>query len=177
MPSALTIIASVAMKGWRPSLDDERAVDRAEHQREARRHQENRQDPEFRRNLRDSERGDGGAGRKAEKRRECDGRARGPARSRGAARPRRRGRAQGLGTRTAREKPTAKPMAIVAAGTPMIEAGVHPGLVRSIAQTIVEQPMTEPTDRSMPPSRMTMVIPVATRPVIETCRSTSVRFW
>ena len=66
-------------------------------------------------------------------------------------------------------------MAIVAAGTPMIAAGVHPGLVRSIAQMIVEQPITEPTDRSMPPSRMTMVIPVATRPVIETCRSTSVR--
>ncbi len=37
--------------------------------------------------------------------------------------------------------------------------------------------MTEPTDRSMPPRSMTMVIPVATRPVIETCRSTSVKFW
>ena len=69
MPSALTIIASVAMKGWRPSLDDEGAVDRSEHQRKARRHQENRQDAEFRRNLRGGERGDRGAGREAEKRR------------------------------------------------------------------------------------------------------------
>ena len=59
-------------------------------------------------------------------------------------------------------------MEIVAAGTPMIAAGVHPGLVRSIAQMTDEQPITEPTDRSMPPSRMTMVIPVATRPVIDT---------
>ena len=57
----------------------------------------------------------------------------------------------------------------------MTAAGVHPGRVRSIAQMIVEQPMTDPTDRSMPPRRMTIVMPVATRPVIETCRSTSVR--
>ena len=59
----------------------------------------------------------------------------------------------------------------------MIAAGVQPVLVSSIAQMTEEQPMTDPTDRSMPPSRMTIVIPVATRPVIDTCRSTSVRFW
>ena len=74
-------------------------------------------------------------------------------------------------------KAAAKPVATAAAGTLMIAAAVHPGLVRSIAQMTVEHPMTEPTDRSMPPSRMTMVMPVATRPVIETCRKTSVRFW
>ncbi len=59
----------------------------------------------------------------------------------------------------------------------MMAAGVHPGVVRSIAQMTDEHPMTDPTDRSMPPRRMTMVIPVATRPVIDTCRNTSVRFW
>jgi hypothetical protein len=74
------------------------------------------------------------------------------------------------------KKPTASATAIVAKGTPMTAAGVHPGRVRSIAQMTEEQPITEPTERSMPPSRMTMVIPVATRPVIDTCRSTSVRF-
>ena len=37
-----------------------------------------------------------------------------------------------------------------------------------MAQMIVEKPMTEPTDKSMPPSRMTRVMPVATRPVIDT---------
>ena len=35
--------------------------------------------------------------------------------------------------------------------------------------------MTDPTDKSMPPSRMTSVMPVATRPVIDTWRRTSVR--
>ena len=44
-----------------------------------------------------------------------------------------------------------------------------------MAQMIVEKPITEPTDRSMPPSRMTRVMPVATRPVIDTWRRTSVR--
>ena len=44
-----------------------------------------------------------------------------------------------------------------------------------MAQMIVEKPMTEPTDKSMPPSRMTRVMPVATRPVIDTWRRTSVR--
>ena len=72
-------------------------------------------------------------------------------------------------------KATARKPTSVAAGTAKIEAVVHPDCVSSIAQTIVEKPITEPTDRSMPPSRMTMVIPVATRPVIDTCRSTSVR--
>ena len=38
----------------------------------------------------------------------------------------------------------------------MIEAAVQPDLVSSMAQMIVEKPMTEPTDKSMPPSRMTM---------------------
>ena len=57
----------------------------------------------------------------------------------------------------------------------MTAAAVHPGLVSSMAQMIVEQPMTEPTDRSIPPRRMTIVMPVATRPVIDTWRSTSVR--
>ena len=33
--------------------------------------------------------------------------------------------------------------------------------------------MTEPTDRSMPPIRMTSVIPTATMPLLETWRSTS----
>jgi hypothetical protein len=57
----------------------------------------------------------------------------------------------------------------------MMDAAVQPDLVSSIAQMMVAKPMTEPTDRSMPPSRMTMVMPVATRPVIETWRRTSVR--
>ena len=35
--------------------------------------------------------------------------------------------------------------------------------------------VTEPTDKSIPPSRITIVMPVATRPVIDTCRKTSVR--
>ena len=70
---------------------------------------------------------------------------------------------------------TAAPPTRIAAGTPMTDAAVQPGLVSSIAQITVEKPITEPTDRSMPPSRMTMVIPVATSPVIETWRSTSVR--
>lgn len=69
----------------------------------------------------------------------------------------------------------AAPLTSVAAGTPITAAAVQPGLVSSIAQITVEKPMTEPTDKSMPPSRMTIVMPVATRPVIETCRSTSVR--
>ena len=68
-------------------------------------------------------------------------------------------------------------MEIVAAGTPMTAAAVHPFSVRSIAQMTDEQPITDPTERSMPPSRMTMVIPVATSPVTDTCRKTSVRFW
>jgi hypothetical protein len=70
---------------------------------------------------------------------------------------------------------TAAELTATAAGTPITEAAVQPGLVSSIAQMTVANPITEPTDRSMPPSRMTMVIPVATRPVIETWRSTSVR--
>jgi hypothetical protein len=57
----------------------------------------------------------------------------------------------------------------------MTDAEVQPGLVSSIAQITVEKPMTEPTDKSIPPSRMTMVMPVATNPVIETWRRTSVR--
>ena len=44
-----------------------------------------------------------------------------------------------------------------------------------MAQMMVEKPMTEPTDKSIPPSRMTRVMPVATRPVIDTWRRTSVR--
>ena len=62
-----------------------------------------------------------------------------------------------------------------AAGTPMIDAAVQPDLVSSIAQMMVEKPMTEPTDKSMPPSRMTIVMPVATKPVIDTWRRTSVK--
>ncbi len=37
-----------------------------------------------------------------------------------------------------------------------------------MAHMIVEKPIIEPTDKSMPPSRMTRVMPVATRPVIDT---------
>src|SRR3954449_10409857 len=36
--------------------------------------------------------------------------------------------------------------------------------------------MIEPTDRSMPPVRITRVIPIATMPLLDTCRSTSDRF-
>ena len=61
------------------------------------------------------------------------------------------------------------------AGTPIIADGVQPGIVRSMAQTTEQIAMIEPTDRSMPAVRMTPVIPVAIRPVIETCRSTSSR--
>ena len=85
-----------------------------------------------------------------------------------------RPRASPVNTKRARNATATKPTA-AAAGTPMMEAAVQPALVSSMAQTMVENPITEPTDRSMPPSRITMVIPVATRPVIETWRSTSVR--
>lgn len=63
---------------------------------------------------------------------------------------------------------TARKLTRAAAGTPISEAAVQPAFVSSIAQMMVENPMIEPTDRSMPPSRMTMVMPVATNPVIET---------
>ena len=52
-----------------------------------------------------------------------------------------------------------------------------PRIENAVAEMTDEQPMTEPTERSMPPSKMTIVMPVATRPVIDTCLSTSVRFW
>ncbi len=70
---------------------------------------------------------------------------------------------------------TARKATIPAAGTPMTAAAVQPAWVSSMAETTVPKAMTEPTERSMPPIRMTMVMPVAAKPVIATCRSTSVR--
>ena len=40
----------------------------------------------------------------------------------------------------------------------------------------VHMAMIDPTERSMPAVRITAVMPVATRPVIDTCRRTSRRF-
>ncbi len=57
----------------------------------------------------------------------------------------------------------------------MQTAGVSPGTVSSIAQTTEQIAISEPTERSMPPVRMTAVMPVAIRPVVDTCRSTSSR--
>ena len=39
-----------------------------------------------------------------------------------------------------------------------------------------DQSQIEPTERSMPPVRMTKVMPTATIPMIETCRATLSRF-
>ena len=58
---------------------------------------------------------------------------------------------------------------------PMAAAGVQPGTVSSMAQTTEQSAMIEPTERSMPAVRITAVMPVAMRPVIETWRSTSSR--
>ena len=57
----------------------------------------------------------------------------------------------------------------------MIAAAVQPAWVSSMPVITEPKAITEPTDRSMPPVRITMVIPTATRPVIETWCSTSVR--
>ena len=62
-----------------------------------------------------------------------------------------------------------------AIGTPISAAGVSPGTVSSMAQTTVQIAISEPTERSMPPVMITAVMPVAIRPVIDTCRSTSSR--
>ena len=61
------------------------------------------------------------------------------------------------------------------AGMPMRAAGVAPGIVSSIAVTTEQIAISEPTERSMPPVMMTAVMPVAMRPVVETCLSTSSR--
>jgi hypothetical protein len=45
-----------------------------------------------------------------------------------------------------------------------------------MAQTTLQIAISEPTERSMPPVMMTAVMPVAIRPVVDTCRSTSRRF-
>ena len=58
---------------------------------------------------------------------------------------------------------------------PCTAAGVQPGWVSSMAQSTEPSAITEPTERSMPPVRITSVMPTATSPVIETCRSTSGR--
>ena len=60
-------------------------------------------------------------------------------------------------------------------GRAMPAATVKPGCVSSNAASTVPRARIEPTDRSMPPIRITMVMPTATRPVIETWRSTSER--
>ena len=64
---------------------------------------------------------------------------------------------------------------IAAAGSPIAAAGVQPSTVRSMAQTTEQSAMIEPTERSMPAVMITAVIPVAIRPVIDTCRRTSSR--
>ena len=60
-------------------------------------------------------------------------------------------------------------------GRPRIEAPVQPASVRSIEQTTEPRAMVEPTERSMPPVRMTSVMPTATMPLLETWRKTSAR--
>jgi hypothetical protein len=45
-----------------------------------------------------------------------------------------------------------------------------------VAQVMPATPITEPTDRSMPPVSSTKVSPTAQMPMIDTCRSTLRRF-
>ena len=51
-------------------------------------------------------------------------------------------------------------------------AVVQPSIVSSMAQSTDPSARIEPTDRSMPPVRMTSVIPTATMPLLDTWRST-----
>jgi hypothetical protein len=50
---------------------------------------------------------------------------------------------------------------------------VHPSSVSSMAHKTEPRAMIEPTERSMPPVRITRVMPTATIPLLETWRSTS----
>jgi hypothetical protein len=64
----------------------------------------------------------------------------------------------------------------VASGIAIVALAVQPAWVSKAAVMTEPNASVEPTERSMPPVRITIVIPTATRPVTETCRSTSDRF-
>jgi hypothetical protein len=68
--------------------------------------------------------------------------------------------------------PARRPKASAAA-TP--KAGGTPREI-SVAQVMPATPITEPTDRSIPPVSSTNVSPTAQMPMIDTCRSTLRRF-
>ena len=114
-------------EGLEPAGDDQRAVDRSERQRDARRHKQHGQHAELRRNLRRSGDSDERRRRRGRAAPECGRRAKAQARSRFAGRRPRRVRARARGRQTEPGTPTPSPAAIAAAGTAMIEAGVHPG--------------------------------------------------
>ena len=62
---------------------------------------------------------------------------------------------------------------IASMGIAVAEALVQPCKVKSMAEYIVPRERSEPTERSIPPVRITRVIPTATIPMMETWRSTS----
>ena len=53
----------------------------------------------------------------------------------------------------------------------------QPGINEQITAAMAEAARIEPTDRSMPPVRMTKVMPAASTVLIEACCITIDRFW
>ncbi len=57
-------------------------------------------------------------------------------------------------------------------GIEITAAEVQPSMVRSMAHSTEPRARIEPTERSMPPVRITSVMPTATIPLLETWRRT-----
>ncbi|MDT4889734.1 hypothetical protein FQZ97_1264760 [compost metagenome] len=70
---------------------------------------------------------------------------------------------KGCSRKRSMSRPMNAPKAVPIASTSGITmAGLHPCFSTSEADTIVVSAITEPTDRSMPPDRITKVMPTAT---------------